>query len=118
MKETEPVIHTDPEIWAACPCSSARVPLATLLDYLEAGQPLSEFLEDFPTVTREQAVAALEQHFIDAPDALCKRQLKARSRDLPAGTRWTTDAEFDAITAYFQPPSEDERLNIVRHERS
>ena len=37
-----------------------RVPLATLLDYLEAGEPLSEFLEDFPTVTREQAVAALE----------------------------------------------------------
>ncbi len=36
-----------------------RVPLATLLDYLEAGQPLSEFLEDFPTVTREQAVAAV-----------------------------------------------------------
>ena len=33
-------------------------PLATLLDYLEAGQPLSEFLEDFPTVTREQAVGA------------------------------------------------------------
>jgi uncharacterized protein (DUF433 family) len=30
------------------------VPLVTLLDYLEAGQPLSEFLEDFPTVTREQ----------------------------------------------------------------
>jgi uncharacterized protein (DUF433 family) len=38
-----------------------RVPLATLLDYLEAGQPLSEFLEDFPTVTREQARAAVEQ---------------------------------------------------------
>jgi hypothetical protein len=36
------------------------VPLATLLDYLEAGQPLSEFLADFPTVTRDQAVAALE----------------------------------------------------------
>jgi uncharacterized protein (DUF433 family) len=38
-----------------------RVPVETLLDYLEAGQPLSEFLEDFPTVTREQAIAALQQ---------------------------------------------------------
>ena len=38
-----------------------RVPVQTLLDYLEAGQPLSEFLEDFPTVSKEQAVAALEQ---------------------------------------------------------
>ena len=46
-----------------------RVPLATLLEYLEAGQPLSEFLEDFPTVTREQAVAALEQ----AKEALLAR---------------------------------------------
>ena len=47
----------------------AGLPLATLLDYLEAGQPLSEFLEDFPTVTREQAVAALEQ----AKEALLAR---------------------------------------------
>jgi uncharacterized protein (DUF433 family) len=46
-----------------------RVPLATLLDYLEAGQPLSEFLVDFPTVSREQAVAALEQ----AKEALLAR---------------------------------------------
>lgn len=38
-----------------------RVPFQTLLDYLEAGQSLMEFLEDFPTVTRDQAVAALEQ---------------------------------------------------------
>jgi uncharacterized protein (DUF433 family) len=38
-----------------------RVPLETLLDYLEGGQPLSDFLDDFPTVSREQAIAALEQ---------------------------------------------------------
>jgi hypothetical protein len=31
---------------------------------------------------------------------------------------WTTDAEFEAITAYFQPPSEDEGFNVVRHERA
>ena len=62
MKQTEPVIHSDPEIMGGTPVFvGTRVPLATLLDYLEAGQPLSEFLEDFPTVTREQAVSALEQ---------------------------------------------------------
>ena len=62
MKHSEPVIHSDPEIMGGTPVFvGTRVPLATLLDYLEAGQPLSEFLEDFPTVTREQAVAALEQ---------------------------------------------------------
>jgi hypothetical protein len=82
---------------------------------------------DFPANTREQrawfreilAGANIEHelHFIDAPDALCKRQLQNRSKNLPPGARWTTDAEFDAITAYFQPPSEEERFNIVRHER-
>jgi len=46
-----------------------RVPFQTLLDYLEAGEPLSEFLEDFPTVSREQAVAALQQ----AKEALVAR---------------------------------------------
>jgi uncharacterized protein (DUF433 family) len=62
MKETKQVIHSDPEIMGGTPVFvGTRVPLATLIDYLEAGQPLSEFLEDFPTVTREQAVAALEQ---------------------------------------------------------
>ncbi len=46
-----------------------RVPFQTLLDYLEAGDPLGEFLDDFPSVSRDQAVAALEQ----AKDALLAR---------------------------------------------
>jgi predicted kinase len=58
-----------------------------------------------------------ELHFVDASDALCKRQLADRSKSLPAGALWTTEAEFAAITAYFQPPSEDEKFNVVRHER-
>jgi predicted kinase len=58
-----------------------------------------------------------ELHFVDAPDAVCKRQLRDRSRGLPAGTRWTTEEDFEAISAYFQPPSEDENFNVVRHER-
>jgi uncharacterized protein (DUF433 family) len=37
-----------------------RVPVQTLLDYLEAGHSLAEFLDDFPSVTREQAIAVLE----------------------------------------------------------
>ena len=66
----------------------------------------------------ERANVEHELHFVDASDALCKSQLKDRSKHLPAGTPWTTDAEFDAITAYFQPPSEDEGFNVVRHERA
>ena len=64
------VVHSDPEIMGGTPVFvGTRVPFQTLLDYLEAGDPLTEFLEDFPTVTREQAVTALEQ----AKDALLAR---------------------------------------------
>ena len=56
------VIQSDPEILGGTPVFiGTRVPAQTLIDYLEAGQPLSEFLTDFPTVTHEQAIAALEQ---------------------------------------------------------
>jgi predicted kinase len=58
-----------------------------------------------------------ELHFVDLPDALCKRQLAERSRGLPAGTMWTTDADFDAITALFQPPADDEGFTVVHHRR-
>lgn len=62
MKSVQPVIHSDPEIMGGTPVFvGTRVPLQTLLDYLENGQPLADFLNDFPTVTRAQAIAALEQ---------------------------------------------------------
>ena len=41
--------------------TGTRVPVQTLLDYLEAGDTIDEFLEGFPTVTREQVVAFLEE---------------------------------------------------------
>ena len=65
----------------------------------------------------ERAGADHELHFVDAADDQCKRQLKARSKDLPEGSAWTTDAEFDAITKYFREPSDDEGFNVVRHPR-
>ncbi len=56
------VIHSDSEILGGTPVfAGTRVPFQTLIDYLEAGHPLSDFLKDFPTVTRKQAQAALEQ---------------------------------------------------------
>jgi uncharacterized protein (DUF433 family) len=55
------VISSDPEVQGgAVVFSGTRVPLKNLIDYLEAGDSLEEFLDDFPSVTREQAVAALE----------------------------------------------------------
>jgi uncharacterized protein (DUF433 family) len=62
MKSDVPLVQSDPEIMGGTPVFvGTRVPLQTLLDYLEAGQPLDDFLEDFPTVAREQAIAVLEQ---------------------------------------------------------
>jgi uncharacterized protein (DUF433 family) len=59
---TDPIIHSDPEILGGTPVFvGTRVPVKALLDYLEAGRPLAEFLDDFPSVSRAQAVAALEQ---------------------------------------------------------
>ena len=55
------IVHSDPEILGGTPVFvGTRVPVTTLLDYLESGDSLDEFLDQFPTVSREQAVAALE----------------------------------------------------------
>lgn len=59
---SQPVISRDPEIMGGTPVfRGTRVPVQTLLDYLEAGDSIDEFLEGFPTVTREQVIAFLEQ---------------------------------------------------------
>ena len=56
-----PVVHSDPRILGGTPVFvGTRVPAKTLFDYLEAGDSLDRFLDQFPTVTREQAVAALD----------------------------------------------------------
>ena len=55
------VVHSDPDILGGTPVFiGTRVPVKTLYDYLEGGDSLDEFLDDFPGVKREQAVAALE----------------------------------------------------------
>lgn len=59
---SQSVIIRDPEILSGEPVfRGTRVPFQTLLDYLEAGDTLDEFLEQYPGVSREQAVAALEE---------------------------------------------------------
>jgi uncharacterized protein (DUF433 family) len=56
------VIHSDPEILGGTPVFvGTRVPFQALLDYIEGGHPLADFLDDFPSVSREKAVTALEQ---------------------------------------------------------
>jgi uncharacterized protein (DUF433 family) len=61
MDSATSVVHSDPEIMSGTPVFvGTRVPVYNLFDYLEAGDSLDKFLASFPSVSREQAVAALE----------------------------------------------------------
>ena len=61
MTAISSVVHSDPDILGGTRVFiGTRVPVRTLLDYLEAGDSLNDFLEDFPSVSRELAVAALQ----------------------------------------------------------
>jgi uncharacterized protein (DUF433 family) len=71
MPAHETVVHRDPEILGGTPVfAGTRVPVKTLFDYLGAGDSLEVFLDAFPSVSRTQAVAALEMaREVIAPDA-------------------------------------------------
>ncbi len=96
-----------------------------VVDLLTRGTPV---VLDHPGNTRKQrhwfrelierASGPHQLHFVDAGEDTCKRQLKQRSSSLPEGGAWTTDAEFDAITAFFKPPTDNENFNEIRHQRA
>lgn len=61
MGSPHSIITKHPDVLGGTPVfRGTRVPFQSLVEYLEAGQTLDEFLEDFPTVTREAAVQVLE----------------------------------------------------------
>jgi uncharacterized protein (DUF433 family) len=61
VQSSESIVIRDREVLGGAPIfRGTRVPFQALLDYLEGGQTLDDFLDDFPTVTREAAVLALE----------------------------------------------------------
>jgi uncharacterized protein (DUF433 family) len=62
MPKNTSIISTSPEIMGGTPVFvGTRVPIQTLLDYLKAGESIDDFLDGFPTVTREQVIALLEE---------------------------------------------------------
>ena len=68
MPVTTTVIHCDPEILGGTPVfAGTRVPFRNLIDYLERNHGIDEFLDSFPTVSREQVVAALEAAQVNLP---------------------------------------------------
>jgi uncharacterized protein (DUF433 family) len=75
MPTLDSVVRSDPEVLGGTPVfAGTRVPLKNLIDYLAAGDSLERFLDHFPSVTRDQAVAALEI----ARDLLTARATPAR----------------------------------------
>jgi uncharacterized protein (DUF433 family) len=69
------VVSIDPHIQGGVPCfRGTRVPVSSLLDHLEQGFTIDEFISDFPTVTHDQAIAALE---------LAKASLREHAQPLP-----------------------------------
>jgi uncharacterized protein (DUF433 family) len=64
------LISRDPEIMSGALCfTGTRVPVKNLFDYLEGSSSLEEFLEDFPSVSRERAIAVLEAARVSLADA-------------------------------------------------
>jgi uncharacterized protein (DUF433 family) len=61
MAQPSEIVHSDPEILGGIPVFvGTRVPVQTLFDYLEGGETLDEFIRQFPSVSRHQAIAALD----------------------------------------------------------
>ncbi len=61
IAELKGIIHSNPEIMGGTPVFvGTRVPLQNLIDYLEGDESIEDFLEAFPTVKREQAIAVIE----------------------------------------------------------
>jgi uncharacterized protein (DUF433 family) len=62
MPGIEPVVHSDPDILGGTPVFlGTRVPVHSMFEYLAAGDSLEKFLDDFPTVSRQQAVSVMER---------------------------------------------------------
>ena len=61
MPSATDIVHSDPEILGGTPVfAGTRVPIETLFEYLESGETLDEFLQQFPSVSRDRALVALE----------------------------------------------------------
>ncbi len=103
------IVHSDPEIVSGTPVIvGTRVPAQALLDYLEGGETIEEFLDDFPSVSREQAIAFLEGRGERCSRAsrepsqagrglqVCSRSLRGRNYELVLHTSKNVDG--------FRPP--------------
>jgi uncharacterized protein (DUF433 family) len=79
-------IEISPEVLHGTPVfAGTRVPVKTLFDYFKGGDTLAEFLDDFPTVSREQAVKVLDLAGEDLIDAVVAGRILAKETENPPG---------------------------------
>ena len=91
------VIHRDSGILGGTTVFvGTRVPVQALVDYLEAGRPLSEFLDDFPTVAHDQAIAVLERTARMAPPEAAAPEFKLVTARTGCTGSWSRDEIYDA----------------------
>jgi len=89
------VIKIDPEIMSGASCfAGTRVPIQNLIDYLEGGDSIEEFLEGFPSVSREQVIAFLEE----AKDRMPNTAIAEAEQDIANG-RLVTHEQMKARIA-------------------
>ena len=71
---SQSVVKIDPELMSGAPCfAGTRVPIQNLIEYLEGSDSIDEFLEGFPTVTRQQVISFLQEAKESVLAALCER---------------------------------------------
>ena len=91
------VIHSDPGILGGTTVFvGTRVPVQALIDYLEAGRPLAEFLDDFPSVTHDQAIAVLERAARMAPPEAAAPEFKLVTVRTGCTGSWSREEIYSA----------------------
>lgn len=71
IEEMKSIVHSDPEIMGGTPVFvGTRVPLQNLIDYLEGGESMDDFLDAFPSVKREQVIAVIEAAKLEILEAV------------------------------------------------
>ena len=93
MTTHEELVRSDPEIMGGTPCfAGTRVPIRAMFDYIAGGHPLADFLDDFPTVSKEHAIGVLKlaDHFWPVMHVLLDECLpKQLWRSLKGHIAWT-----------------------------
>ena len=111
------VVSIDPEVMGGTPCfTGTRVPVQTLLDYIEGGDPIDEFLEDFPRVKRSQVVTFLHnatEYFVAVVTNGDDADLELSTTELARLNSWADNEKTAGRNRVFKSTSDYVRVKIA-----